>query len=31
MLNIRNYNDRIKIDAKVSAKRMQIILKGDQL
>ena len=29
MLNIRNYNDRIKIDAKVSAKRMQIILKGE--
>lgn len=29
MLNIRNYNDRIKIDAKVSAKQMQIILKGE--
>ena len=29
MLNIRNYNDIIKIDAKVSAKRMQIILKGE--
>ena len=29
MLNIRNYNDRIKIDAKVSAKRIQIVLKGE--